>query len=238
MSSEPYLREIRALLSGECVSVAELDEACRLAAGSLGADGMAVTVSLPGTLRAVIGASNDTARLLEQAQLTVAEGPCTVAAWSGRPVFCADLSDAGETRWSMLVRYVAQLPVRAVTAVPLVLNGGLSDGRTMGSLDTYSTRPHGLDDVDLLRLVELSGLLAVAALRLRSPEPGTPGERDQPWEGVHRATGMVTAALGVPALDALDQLRARAFTQGRLLTELAADVVSGAQAADLSGSAG
>lgn len=238
MASERDLQAIRELLAGGFVSVAELDEACRLAAGSLGADGLALTVSLPGTLRAVIGASSDTARLLEQAQLTVAEGPCTVAAWSGKPVFCADLADPAETRWSMLVRYVAELPVRAVTAVPLVLNGGLSGGRTMGSLDAYSTRPHGLDHLDLDRLVGLSAVLSAAALRLRAPEAEAAGEAGKPWEGVHQATGMVIAALGLTALDALDRLRARAFCEGRLLTEIAADVVSGAQPADLSESAG
>ena len=43
---------------------------------------------------------------------------------------------------------------------------------------------------------------------------------------VAQATGMVMAALGVPAVDAVSRLRAAAFLQGRLLTAVAADVVT------------
>jgi hypothetical protein len=43
---------------------------------------------------------------------------------------------------------------------------------------------------------------------------------------IHQATGMISVQLGVGIAEAFSRLRARAFAQGRPLSELAADVVA------------
>jgi hypothetical protein len=43
---------------------------------------------------------------------------------------------------------------------------------------------------------------------------------------IHQATGMISVQLGVGIAEALSRLRARAFAEGRPLSELAADVVT------------
>jgi AmiR/NasT family two-component response regulator len=43
---------------------------------------------------------------------------------------------------------------------------------------------------------------------------------------IHQATGMVLAQLGVSAQDALARMRAYAFAEQRLLSDVARDVVS------------
>ena len=232
MTTGVDLGPVRAALTGT-VTPASLDTACRLAADLLGVAGIAVTVALPRTVRAVIGASTDVARLVEEAQLTVAEGPCTIATATGRPVTVDDLSDPAETRWPMLVRYLTDLPVRAVVALPLIPAGVLRGGRALGSMDCFSARPRGLDDVDITALGTVAGLLADAVPRLRAAHPGTPDPVRGAWAQLHQATGLVMNALGLPALDALDALRARAFAHGQLLNDLAADVTTGREAADL-----
>lgn len=140
----------------------DLEGACRAAATALGVDGVGVTLSLPGTLRAVVAGSNDTARDLEQAQLTAAEGPCTLASWTGKPVHTPDLTDFTETRWPMLVLNLADLPVRAVTAVPLTL-GAAASRLALGSLGVFSTHRNGLDGLDLDAIATMIG---AAVLRM------------------------------------------------------------------------
>jgi AmiR/NasT family two-component response regulator len=44
---------------------------------------------------------------------------------------------------------------------------------------------------------------------------------------VHQATGMLISGLGVPAEQALAKLRAHAFAVGRMVDEIADDLVSG-----------
>ena len=198
-----------------------------------GVDGVGVSLSLPGTLRAVVGGSNEAARQLEYAQLTSAEGPCTAATWTGRPVHAADLSDPAETRWPVLVQQLAGLPVRAVTAVPLTIGGAALGETAVGSLDLHSTRAHGLDGLDADALEAVATMMAAAVLHLRTPDPRTAAPGTVDWADVQRATDRVAAALGIAPLDALDRLRARAFRESRWLPELAADVLTGRQAADL-----
>ncbi len=233
MASGVDLRPVRSILAVATVTTRSLDAACRAAAAALGVTGIGVTVALPGTLRAVVASSCQVARLLEEAQLTVAEGPCTVATATGQPVTVADLSDAAETRWPMLVRYLTDFPVRAVVALPLIPIGVLRGGRALGSMDCVSARPHGLDDVDVPALGAVAGLIADAVLRLRTVGTDTTDPFRGSWDQLHQATGMVMNALGLTALDALDTLRARAVTHGELLGELAADVLTGREAADL-----
>ena len=233
MSTGVDLDRIRRIFSAESVTSASLDAGCRAAAETLGVSGLAVTVALPGTVRAVVGANTRGARLLEEAQLTVAEGPCTVATVTGRAVLCDDLSDPAESRWPMLVRYLTDLPVRAVVALPLIPVGALRGGRALGSLDCSSDRPNGLDDVDIAALGTVAGLIADAVPRLRPAHPSAPDPLCGAWDQLHQATGMVMSALKLSALDALDALRARAFANGQLLTDLAADIVTGRDPADL-----
>jgi len=60
-------------------------------------------------------------------------------------------------------------------------------------------------------------------------DPGDGASLDHSLHGraeVHQATGMVVAQLGVSATDALARLRAYAFVEQRLLSDVAHDVVS------------
>jgi len=156
---------------------------------------------------------------------------CTLATWTGRLVVTPDLKDPAETRWPILVHNLRDLPVRAVIAVPLTALPG--ENGAVGSLDLHSTRPHGLDDLDPLDIGALAAILTVAVLNMTTPDPNSAAIATMVWPQIQRATGMVAQALGVPAVEALDRLRVLAFLQGRWLSDVAEDVVSGRHPADL-----
>lgn len=233
MSARLDVRLVRGLLERPQIELADLEVCCRATASAFGADGAALTLVLPGTVRAVIAAADETSRLLEQAQLTTAEGPCTVASWTGRPVSSRDLRDPAEDRWPMLTAYVRRLPVRAVLAVPLLPVGTDVGGHALGSMDLWAARPGALDDVDLTVVTALAGLVADAVLHLSvSPATGA-AFRHAPWAAVHQATAAVARATGLSGADAVTLLRAVAVRERRWLTDVAAEVADGSRPADL-----
>jgi len=95
-------------------------------------------------------------------------------------------------------------------------------------VDYLSTRPHGLDGLDPTVLAALAQLLADAVLRTADTTPTPTGPHPHPnsWAELHQATGIVMATLGLSTLDALDLLRARAFTIGQLLHDLATTITT------------
>ena len=217
--------------AGRGLTPESLDGVCRDAVVALSSEGAAVdgaAVTLAAQLgdRALVGGSNDDARWLEQVQLTFGEGPCTEATLTGRPVMASDLRSRHEVRWPMAVQALASGPIRAVTAIPLLI------GRTaVGSLNVHSRTAHGLDGLRLESVLAVGQLMLVAVLALRARDPaeaalGLPAV-------VPQATGMVLSALGLSARDAIDRLRGLAFVQGRMLSDVARDVVEGRQPPDL-----
>ena len=203
----------------------ELDAVCRTVAADLGADGVGVSLALPTTLRTLIGAGNRAARLLEHAELTTGEGPCTLATRTGLRVTATDLTDPADDRWPGLVRQLQTVPVRAVTAMPLAVNG-----HAIGSVNVHSARPHGLDGLRRDELEVAATTVTCAALRSRPPEPD---HATTVWRQISVAAGMVTGRLDVSPEDALSLLRAQAFRDDRWLSDIAYDVLSGRRAPDL-----
>lgn len=204
------------------VTPPNLDAVCLTAAGALGVDGVAITLASFTGNRAVIGGSDGVARRIEAIQLTVGEGPCTEATTTNRTVSARDLRDPAEVRWPIFVQQLGDLPVRAVTAVPLLVGNG-----PVGSFDVYSTRPGGLDRHDVATVSELARAMIVAVLALRAEDPSEMPVSFSIDTAVHQATGMVAGALGIPVQDALSRLRGVAFVDGRLLEDVSRDVVDG-----------
>lgn len=211
--------------AGSGLSPGRLDRVCAMLATAVGASGVAVTLAGSGTARAVVGASNEAARQLERAQLTLGAGPCTNATTGGREVRAADVRAPAEQRWPGLADLLADVPVRAVRAFPLRVGPV-----RIGSLDVHSDVPHGLDGLSEDVLARAVAAMTVAALVLRPFEVDAGATERVP---VDQAVGIVQATLGVTGESALTALRDRAFLDGRLLHDVAADVVAGRIAPDL-----
>lgn len=201
---------------------------CRDVAAELGVDGLGVALALPGTLRVPLGASNLSARRLESAELTAGEGPCTEAQRTGVVVRTADLTGIVDRRWPTLRRHLGnpRVPVdaRAVISIPL------TDGRhSFGSVSVHSTRPHGLDRLDVSSLADACTTAAATALRA---EPGEPDPATRDWAAVSQAVREVMAAQRVTSERATAALREAALSDRCWLTDIAHEVVDGRRPAD------
>jgi AmiR/NasT family two-component response regulator len=98
----------------------------------------------------------------------------------------------------------------------------------LGVLDLYRTAPGSLSDAQLRDVMRAADMAALMFLGLRT-DPGEGAWLDHSLHGraeIHQATGMVVVQLGINATDALARLRAYAFVEQRLLSDVAHDVVS------------
>ena len=167
---------------------------------------------------------------LEELQFTLGQGSGVDAA-AGAAVLVADLLGAAG-RWPAFVPAAAALGVRAVFALPLRI-GAIS----VGTLLAHRATPGPLIDGALADAFALAD--AVTVLLVHQQDAGIDHERraevgPQPgWAPpatyraqVHQATGMISAQLGVSVAEALVRLRAYAYADGRLIAEVAADVVA------------
>lgn len=161
----------------------------------------------------------------ENLQVTLGEGPVYAAYEHGEPVLLDDLAD--ERTWPLLGREAAAAGIRAIFSFPL-----RSGAARFGALTLYRDHAGPLDDEQygdalVLARVTLDLLLTMQSeqssgdLRWLFTDAGS-----SPWQ-VHQATGMVSVQLGVPIGDALARLRGHAFVEGRPITEIAGDIVSG-----------
>jgi hypothetical protein len=176
----------------------------------------------------IVFASDEIAAQIEELQFVLGEGPCMDAFADGGPVFIADLDDPEEgatQRWPGFVQGASDLGIRAVYAVPLRI-GAIS----LGVMDLYRHAPGALTAEQLESALLVADL---AALSLLHQVPGgvpfldSGADRSTYRTQVHQATGMVKVQTGLTIDDALLLLRAHAFTEGRLVGDVADDVISG-----------
>jgi hypothetical protein len=173
----------------------------------------------------VLCASDEVAERLEWAQVTFGEGPGVEAVDGGGPVIVLDIA-AQDARWPHFAREATQSGVGAMCALPLQV-GAIR----VGVLDLYRNAPsrqgtrefaEALAVADALTMLLLAGWMdSKHFARPLSPWwDQSAGTRE-----VHQATGMITARLGVDAREAYVCLQGYAFAQGRLLDDVAHDVV-------------
>jgi hypothetical protein len=137
-----------------------------------------------------------------------------------------DLADASaRRRWPVFAPAAMGHGVRAAFAFPVTAGAAL-----VGVLDVYRSEPGPLHPAELANALVLADVILVLALDERGGitadlhdvlDAAVSTRRAQ----VHQATGMVAAQLGVSMTDALAALRAYAYSRGRRLTDVAADVV-------------
>ncbi len=198
---------------------------CQACAAGLDMDGAALSVLTGSQSRQTLWATDATADRLEDLQFSLNEGACMEAASSGRPVLVADLRTSPRSaRWPIFAAAVVeQTNVGALFAMPLQW-GAVN----LGVVDLYRRAPSPLTAIQYRDMLSAADTAALMMLGMRTD----PGNRD--WldlaagnrAEVHQATGMVLAQLGISATDALARLRAYAFTQQRLLIDVARDVVA------------
>lgn len=161
----------------------------------------------------------------EQLQLTRGEGPAYDAYRHGEPVLIDDLDDV--RNWPLSGHDAGEAGIRAIFSFPL-----RSGAARFGAFTLYRDQPRPLDDGQYGDALVFARVALDLLLTMQADQPAGDlhelftDDGANPWE-VHQATGMVSARLGISIRDALAMLRGHAFSSGRSIGEIAADVVAG-----------
>jgi hypothetical protein len=200
------------------------ERVCRACLTGQDIDGAALTLGPASLAREMLWASDGTATLLDDLEFSLGEGACTEAAESGHPVLVPDVCDTAEAcRWPVFAAAVVErTPARALFALPLQW-GPVN----LGVLHLYRRTPGSLPPDQRRDALRAANAATSMMLGSRTDPGGGPwldpaiGNRAE----VHQATGMVLAQLGISATEALARMRAYAFSEQRLLTDVAHDIV-------------
>lgn len=205
------------------------DQLATAAARALAVDG--VGSSLAAEQPALLGARGEWAAVAEQLQFTVGTGtgPCLVAVDTQFPLY--GVESYLQQRWPLhhdLLR--ARTPYRSVVALPM--NEGLSG---VGAVVVYLESPAGpldFDSFDAHTVVSLvSAELTASPTWATRHQPGVQHWIDTPGARVRaitwQAVTLLHQVLATPQADTLAVLRARAYSTGRLVDEIASDLVDG-----------
>lgn len=202
------------------------DRLCEACVILLEVDAAAISLVFDGANKSTLGSSSDEARVYDELQFTLGEGPCLDSVARHALVSVADLADPVGQRWAGYGPAMLDKRVRGVHAVPVVVAG-----EYVGALDLFCAAPGELTARQVGGAVvaaELAGLhlldLLDTDLQAAASEPGS-GE----WielnvlsrAEVSQATGMLVAQLGIEPAEALIRLRAHAYAIGRPATEVA-----------------
>lgn len=225
LGPNPWVR----LLSSEDVHAADAaSQICRLCVDFLGVSGAGISMASHGGNRSVVCATDDVSSRIEDLQFTLGEGPCVDAAIAGRPVMVADIARADPLArglWPAFMKDAEREGVRAVFAFPLSI-GQVN----VGVLDLYRSTAGPLSEVNLAAALVAAEAATLALLELTTDEAGevlwSPVSLTKASLEVYQATGIVQVQLNLGTGEALLTLKAHAFSSGRRLAEVAADVVA------------
>jgi GAF domain-containing protein len=212
---------LQALPIDHCVQSA-LQQVCVSAVGAFGVRGAGLMM-LDSALRDV-AASDEPARLLEQAQAETGEGPCVETLVLDRIVTTDDLHT--DTRWPRLAERMRGTPVRAALGVPAHAGGG-----AVGSLDVYHDHVHEWDPSEVDALPAFNGVVeAVLASALLAELRETIVEQLQyaldHRVTIERAVGVIMGRERIDPVAAFTVLRNEARAKRRKVVDLAAELLT------------
>ena len=193
--------------------------------GAVGVSGAVISTLGQPLGSQTVCATNPVAARIDEIQIDLGEGPCWDALRSRLPVLEPDFQRSDGTTWPNAREAMRVLDIGAIYAFPLFV-GNLS----VGSVDLYSEAsrplsPQAVEDVMVLAAIASRHLLRRALDDLENDQDGIP---DGPFSRreMHQASGIVAAQLSIGVDDALLVLRGRAFSSGRSVGAVAADVVA------------
>jgi hypothetical protein len=207
------------------------DGLCEACVALFGVDAAAISLVVDGTSAGTLGASGAAARLYDELQFTVGEGPCLDAVTHRAPVLVADLADPAEDRWPAYGPAMLAHHIRGVYALPVMVAG-----EYMGALELFFGDPVVLTAEQLTGALMAAELAQLPLLDLLGEEQLLAGVTDPDSDAwaelntlcrveVSQATGMLVAQLEVGAAEALVRLRGHAYATGRSVTDVARDII-------------
>jgi GAF domain len=219
------LHRILAELSagGDGWSSARLCGGCVKITGVSGAGVMLMSGDIP---RGSLCSTNAVSHLIEELQFTLGEGPCVDAYRQDRVVAEPDLADPVTRRWVAFTPPALEAGARAVFGFPLRVGTV-----RLGALNLYQDWSGPLTDGQHADALVLADVAARWVLEAQAGAP--PGVVAQELEtgadfhfSVHNAAGIVSVQQQINVTEALIRLRAYAFSNDRLLADVAEDVIA------------
>jgi hypothetical protein len=219
-------RQARLLSLVDADGVVAIKRVCEVCVEVTGASGSGIMFMAGDVARGSLYSTDATSATIEELQFSLGEGPCVDAYHEDRPVSEPDLTDPAATRWPAFTEGAIEAGARSVFCFPLHVGAV-----RLGALDLYRTTTGPLSEDQHADALAMADIATRAVLVLQAEAP--PGQLAPTLEagadlrlGVHQASGMVAAQLGVTVGQALVCLRANAFGSGHSLERVAADVIA------------
>lgn len=173
-------------------------------------------------------ATDDVMRLIDRLQGEVGEGPCLEASTDAIAQVDNDLTDG--SRWPRLAQIVvAQTPVRAMLAVPLLYD----DGQRSGALDVFADTAGAFTDESVGQAAVLASFASVALAGARHSERASQLEEGMATNReIGAAVGILMATHSISSQEAFEMLSQASQRLNRKLRDIAAGIVRGGSAAD------
>jgi GAF domain/ANTAR domain len=206
------------------------DRLCRACVTLLAVDAAAISLVFDGANAATLGSSGPPARIYDELQFTLGEGPCLDSVAHRAPVLVVDLANPNDARWPAYGPAMLAHQIRGVYAMPVLVAG-----EYVGALDLFSAEPGRLRTEQLAGAVAAAELAAIPVLDLMNADlhAAVSDPNSDAWAElntlsraeVSQATGMVMAQLGIDAAEALVRLRAHAYATDRGAIDVARDIL-------------
>ncbi|MGX9789787.1 GAF and ANTAR domain-containing protein [Mycobacterium sp. MMS18-G62] len=206
------------------------DRLCEACVVLLDIDAAAISIVFDGANSGTLGCSSDLARIYDELQFTLGEGPCLDSVAHHSPVLVADLADPEDPRWPIYGPAMLSHQIRGVFAMPVLVAG-----EHIGALDLFRAQPGLLRGDHFSAAVVAAELAGVPMLDLLDADlqSAVNDPESNAWVELHalsraevsQATGMLVAQLGVEPAEALVRLRAHAYATGRTSTDVARDIL-------------
>jgi GAF domain-containing protein len=206
------------------------DRLCEACVSLFDIEAAAISLVFDGASSGTLGSSGAPARIYDELQFTLGEGPCLDSVSTRSPVLVADLADPDEARWPIYGPALLSHQIRGVFAMPVLVAG-----EHIGALDFFRAQPGRLDEDNFAGAIVAAELAGVPLLDLMNdnllaavddPESNAWAELNALSRAeVSQATGMLVAQLGVEPAEALVRLRAHAYATGRSSTDVARDIL-------------
>ncbi|MET7384757.1 ANTAR domain-containing protein [Streptomyces sp. NPDC005529] len=161
-----------------------------------------------------VAASDEPARAAQELEFLLGEGPATDASAAGAAVRAA--GPELRERWPVYGTALPELGFDEVAAVPL-----RQHDTCVGSLTVFDPRPSSTGS-----LTEVADALTRTMVLGPQADPGLYGGTDV-RAVVHQAAGMVSVHTGCAVADALELVKARAFSEGLPVDTVAERIVGG-----------
>jgi ANTAR domain/GAF domain len=206
------------------------DRLCEACVVSLDIDAAAISLVFDGANTGTLGSSGQPARMYDELQFTLGEGPCLDSITQRTLISAVDLTDPGETRWPMFGPALLTHQIRAVFAMPVIVAG-----ECVGALDLFRANAGGLDDANVAGAIAAAEIAGIPLLDILDGDlrAAVDDPNSNAWAElkalsrveVSQATGMLVAQLEVDPAEALMRLRAHAYVTGRSASDVARDIL-------------